>query len=278
MATAAERLGGERQGDSSIVASGRPGELRRHHDRVVRLLPLRHRRGAGLRRPVLPERRSDVGTLAAFATFGVGFAARPIGGDHLRPLRRPRRTQVDARDLAADHGRRHGRDRPAADLRVDRHRRPDRCSSCCASPGHRRRRRVGRRGADGRRARAEGQARPLRQLPADGRAGRPALSTVVFAVMQALTTEQQFTLVGLAHPVPVLDRARRRRPVHPHADHGVAGVPARSRTAAPRRRSRSSTSSRRTRARSSSRWACGSPRTASSTSTPCSSWPTPRTR
>ena len=37
------------------------------------------------------------GTMAAFATFAVGFFARPIGGDRLRSLRRPLRPQVDAR-------------------------------------------------------------------------------------------------------------------------------------------------------------------------------------
>ena len=37
------------------------------------------------------------GTLAAFGTYAVGFFARPLGGDRLRPLRRPHRAQVDAR-------------------------------------------------------------------------------------------------------------------------------------------------------------------------------------
>ena len=34
-----------------------------------------------------------VGTLLAFATYAVGFVARPLGGDRLRPLRRPDRPQ-----------------------------------------------------------------------------------------------------------------------------------------------------------------------------------------
>ena len=39
---------------------------------------------------------SGSGTLIAFATFGVGFVARPLGGVHLRPSRRPHRPARDA--------------------------------------------------------------------------------------------------------------------------------------------------------------------------------------
>jgi hypothetical protein len=52
----------------------------RHHHRVVRLLHLRHRRGHGLRPAVLPQVSEVAGTLASFATFGIGFIARPLGG------------------------------------------------------------------------------------------------------------------------------------------------------------------------------------------------------
>ena len=57
-----------------------------------------------------------VGTLLAFATYALGFVARPLGGLGVRPLRRQDRPQDDAVFDAADHGRRDGGDRPAADL------------------------------------------------------------------------------------------------------------------------------------------------------------------
>ena len=39
-----------------------------------------------------PEGNEGAGTLLAFATFGVGFMFRPLGGIALRPHRRPDRT------------------------------------------------------------------------------------------------------------------------------------------------------------------------------------------
>jgi MFS family permease len=47
---------------------------------VVRLLPLRHRVRAGVQQALLPQLRPAVGTLLAFATYAVGFIARPLGG------------------------------------------------------------------------------------------------------------------------------------------------------------------------------------------------------
>lgn len=46
---------------------------------MVRLLPVRDHGGACLRACLLPGAQPTVGTLAAFATFFVGFIARPIG-------------------------------------------------------------------------------------------------------------------------------------------------------------------------------------------------------
>ena len=63
-----------------IAEPGRVRVRRRVGPRVVRLLHLWHRSGAGIQRAVFPQTRSPVGTLAAFATFGVGFFARPFGG------------------------------------------------------------------------------------------------------------------------------------------------------------------------------------------------------
>jgi Arabinose efflux permease len=47
---------------------------------VVRFLHLRHGRCAGVQRLFFPKLDPRIGTLAAFATFGVGFFARPFGG------------------------------------------------------------------------------------------------------------------------------------------------------------------------------------------------------
>ena len=74
--------------------------------------------------PRCSSRASDPAsaTLASLATFAIAFLARPIGsalfghfGDRDRP-------QDDAGRRAADDGPVDGRDRPAADLRDDRHR------------------------------------------------------------------------------------------------------------------------------------------------------------
>ena len=56
------------------------------------------------------------GTMASFATYAVGFFARPLGGIDLRPLRRQDRPQIDARDHAHVDGALHLPDRVAADL------------------------------------------------------------------------------------------------------------------------------------------------------------------
>ncbi len=66
----------------------------------------------------------------------------------LRPLRRPYRPQGDAdRDPVAD-GHRHLPHRLRADLRIDRHLGSGHPDGPAGSPGHRRRRRMGRLGAD----------------------------------------------------------------------------------------------------------------------------------
>ena len=61
----------------------RPGAVRqpdRHDDRVLRLLHLRHRGGAGVPAAVLSRRPIPASaTLASLATFAIAFFARPIG-------------------------------------------------------------------------------------------------------------------------------------------------------------------------------------------------------
>jgi len=80
MATAAERLGGERQGDSQslrqVALASFIGTTIEWYDFFL------YGTAAALIFGDLffPKVDPTIGTLAAFATFGVGFAARPIGG------------------------------------------------------------------------------------------------------------------------------------------------------------------------------------------------------
>ena len=104
---------------------GRGRERRRHGGRVVRLLPLRLGRRPRLRRPVLPVERPAHRDPPRVRHLRAGLRRPPAGRRRLRPLRRPRRPQADAGGLALHDGRGHGRDRPAADLRVDRRRSAD---------------------------------------------------------------------------------------------------------------------------------------------------------
>ena len=73
------------------------------------------------------------GTMASFATYAVGFFARPVGGDRVRALRRPDGPQVDARHDAHADGTGDVSDRRAADLRADRASPRRSCWSCCGS-------------------------------------------------------------------------------------------------------------------------------------------------
>ena len=60
------------------------------------------------------------GTLLAFATYALGFVARPVGGIVFGHYRRPDRAQAAADAQPRPDGRRDGADRPAAHLRADR--------------------------------------------------------------------------------------------------------------------------------------------------------------
>ena len=109
-------------------------------------------------------------TLASLATFAIAFLARPARLGPVRPFRRSHRAQGDAGRRAADDGRVDGRDRAAADLRVDRHRGAAAAGAVPVRAGPGARRRMGRRGPAGGRERAAGKARLVRHVPAAGRA------------------------------------------------------------------------------------------------------------
>ena len=78
-----------------------------------------------------PEFDPLVGTLAAFATYAVGFPGSPASAGGLRPLRRQDRPQDNAVPDAADHGRGDVAGRFATDLREHRDLGGWYCSSCC---------------------------------------------------------------------------------------------------------------------------------------------------
>ena len=79
---------------------------------MVRLLPLRHRRRAGLQPALLPDARSAGRHAQRLRHVRRGVRGPPARRRGLRPLRRPGRPQDDAGVVAPDHGRRDGPDRP----------------------------------------------------------------------------------------------------------------------------------------------------------------------
>ena len=83
---------------------------------------------------------------------------------------------------------------------------------------------MGRRGADGGRACAAGQARLLRQLAADRRAGRAAAVDRACSRFSRRCRRSSSSSWGWRVPVPPQRAARRRRPDHPRAHPRDAGV------------------------------------------------------
>ena len=120
------------------------------------------------------------GTLASFATLGVGFAARPLGGiigGHLGD--KLGRKPVLVASLIV-MGLATFVDRPAAHLRRRRHPGPDPVGDGAHHPGHRLRRRVGRGDPDELRARPVEEEGPLHRhgagrLPGRSAAGQPGV-------------------------------------------------------------------------------------------------------
>ena len=182
-----------------------------------------------------PARRQ----LLAFATYAVGFVARPLGGV-----------------IFGHFGDRIGRRACSWSRSCSWASRPARSASCPPTttigvaapillvplrlrPGPRPRRRVGRRGAAGRPSTA------TRAGAGSTRAGRrpacrpaPARPPACSRVLGRHADRGGVPGLGLADAVPAQRRARRRRPVHPPAHRGVAAVPAggRQTASAPARR------------------------------------------
>ena len=210
-------------------ATAQGGDRRhgRHDDRVVRLLPLRHRRRAGLPEALLPQRRS-----ADRHARGVRHLLRRLRrpadrrGD-LRPLRRPHRPQGDADRHAAVDGHRHLPGRLRAELRIDRHLGRDHPDRAAHAAGHRRRRRVGRLGADlrwnGRAPTASAASSP----PGRNSACPPGCSCRIWwSSAFSAWSGDRFPDLGLARAVLPQHRPGRHRPVDPPRHPRDAGVPA----------------------------------------------------
>ena len=197
---------------------GRDRLLDRRHHRDLRLHRLRHRRGAVLQQRLLPgDRPARRARCSSFATLGIGFAVRPLGGiiggylgDQIgrKPvlvgslLLMGIATVLIGVPAHLPAGRRLGRD-PAR-------RRPRRA-------GPRVRRRVGRRDPHVLRARALAQEGPLHRhhagrLPGRAAAGQPRLPGQRAAGRP----------VGVAGAVPAQRGPDRRRHPHPAQDRGVA--------------------------------------------------------
>ena len=159
--------------DCRAATAARPRRLRgvrRHHDRVVRLLHLRHGRCARVRQGVLFEHDGSRCRDAARVRHVLGRFRRAAARRHrVRASRRPRRPQDRARDHAGDDGAGHDGHRSVARLCADRRLGAGRPRRAARAAGHRGRRRVGRRGADRERERAEASQHPVCGVRAAGR-------------------------------------------------------------------------------------------------------------
>ena len=170
-----------------------------------------------------PAQRPLTGTLLAFATFGVGFGARPIGGlvfGHFGDKIGRKTMLVITLIIMGVATCAHRLD---ADLRSDRHLGADPAGRAAPRAGLRRRWRVGRRRTHGRRARPGWQARVLRELAADGRPGGARPFDGGLHGFPGPAGGAVFGL-GLAHTVPLEHRPYSGWTLHPAAPHGVSGL------------------------------------------------------
>ena len=196
---------------------------RRHHDRVVRLLPLRHRGGAGLPEAVLPRQLASSRILPSFAALFVGFAARPVGAaifGHFGDRVGRKATLVTTLVLMGDRDVPHG---PAA---AAWHRSASPRRSCCpaADPaGHRRRRRVGRLRADVDGVGSQRRRGLMASFPQLGVPFGLLLSTGMVRLMPASPAPTTST-AGDGGSLPAQHRAGRHRPLRAAAGAGEPGL------------------------------------------------------
>ena len=219
-----DHAGRGHRGAPAAGAQGRGGQHHRHHDRVVRLLPLRHRRRAGLPRGLLPRLvrlRRSARVVRDPVRRLPGAADRCRG---LRSLGRPDRPQGHPdRDAAADGDLLDAHRRAAGG---GHHRDPgtDPAGAAARAAGRRGGRRVGRLGAA-----VDGVGRPEApgpdgQLAAAGRGRGPVPRHAGLHDHQPDRRRGGVQQRRLAHPVPAQHRAGGHRPVRPAADPGDADV------------------------------------------------------
>ncbi len=170
-----------------------------------------------------PSDSALASTLAAYSTFAVGFIARPIGGIVMGHFGdRVGRKQLLVFSLLL-MGAATFLIGLLPELRDDRRLGAGAAGAAAVRAGHRRRRRVGRRGAHGRRARTRRASGPS-TAPSRRWACPPASSprTLVFLIVGQFAGPRGVRRMGMADPVPALGRPRAVRAGHPAADHGVA--------------------------------------------------------
>ena len=171
-----------------------------------------------------PEASPFLGTVLAFATFGVGFVARPLGGavfGHFGDRLGRKKMLILSLMIMGVSTVLIGALPTYASVGALA---PAPAGAAAARAGHRRRRRVGRRGADGRRTRTAAAPRLLRQLaPGRGPARDAAGHRSVLPRLAA--ARRRLHHLGLAAAVPGQRDPHHRRTDHPPADHRKPRVP-----------------------------------------------------
>ena len=216
-----------------------------------------------------PQADPLTGTMLAFTTYALGFAARPIGGivfGHFGD--RIGRKQLLMMSLMLMGGSTMLIGHPA-DLQRDRLAGPAGPGPAAARAGLRRRRRVGWRGADGHRVRRGEPPRFLGRLAAGGRAGGQPARRRRAGDHGRRADQGGFHRLGLARALPAVGGARGRRLLgarelggEPALPAGPGRTPARRQGAGARRASASGQGA------SPSGPGCGWRRTSASTSSP----------
>ncbi len=171
-----------------------------------------------------PDYDPLVGTMIAFATFAAGFVTRPLGGfifGHFGDRIGRKKMLVITMLIMGLSTFAMGLLPNYAAIGVAA---PILLLVAADAPGHRPRRRVGRRGAAVRRARAGRQARLVLLLAAARGPDRPAGLHARRHRRHRLCPTRTFAVLGLAGAVPDLHRAGRRRPGDPPEDRRAAGL------------------------------------------------------
>ena len=190
---------------------------------MVRLSNLRHRGFHRSEQAVFPDPKSADRDPSVDQHHRRRVLRPADWGDHPEPFRRQARAQVDADPDARQHGYRDGGCRAAANLRQHRRRGADPSGRLSVGAGHCRRRRVGRRGADGDGVCASAQARLLRQHGAVRLSARLGARHGVVLCL-GLSQRSAIPGMGLANTVCRQLDTGDYRSLHQAADSGDAGL------------------------------------------------------